>query len=133
MDHMLMQRVHDVHMLSNQYRRPPKCTYHTLQQLQMPLSFEPRTKRRRKNLYLGSTLDPKVTPHNPIANHLTKGVINWQILSLLLATYKPLDQSTDPKVIEWKRKLAKAHPEAIIHTYPHQNCFYNKTTTDQKK
>ena len=86
-----------------------------------------------KHLYLGSTLDPKVTPHNPIANHLTKGLINWQILSLLFATYKAPYQSTDPKVIEWKRKLAKAHPEAIIPTYPHHNSLYNETIIDQKK
>ena len=86
-----------------------------------------------QHLYLGSTLDPKVTPHNAIANHLTKGIISWQILSLLSATYRPPYQSIDPKIIEWKRKLAKLDPGAIIHTYPHQQSFYNKTTTDQKK
>ena len=86
----------------------------------------------KKHVFLASTLIPNTgttgqTRHETtIAKHLSMGAIRWKILTLIPGTYSPPYRTTDPKIMEWRRKVTKQVEDVIIHEEPWSRNFYNK-------
>ena len=100
--------------------------------MHIPTTHPIPTQHRSLHIYIGQTntntqtID-EITKEKPIRKLLTGRHIRWQILELHNSTYKKPHKVEEPKIKDWKKKLAVNYKEATIYTYPHMKKFYSET------